>query len=449
MPHVPYSSAVGRYALPLAILTSCGIVAPDRANEQGHHSASATPARVDPTAGLRYRDRHGRCPPSPESRPLLPMLRAPYLLHTTDYGTTLRWSTKDTASFDLVVRNPKDETIIRPPVDSPRARDGAPGWSYSTQISGLRPSTHYCYSLGTSSNKNSAWGSFRTAPVPGTGTTEFIVLADVGKNTTDQRAVRDAFAPLSAQFVLFAGDIAYDDGSTLEFDRNFFAVYRDYLLHTPVFAVSGNHEYRTHDALPYRQAFAPPGDLETPVESRGYSFDWGPVHFVMLDTEIDDKRVLGDAQRRWLDRDLSDNHQPHTVAVLHRPPHSSGYHGSDLGLRASFAPIFQRHRVALVIAGHDHNYERSENIDGTTYIVTGGGGRGTRPIKKGKHSRVVERAAHFLHIFATTSTLRVAAIDATRRVFDQVEFQASTAVEPLDEGLRSIESGKISSHNKG
>ena len=49
-----------------------------------------------------------------------------------------------------------------------------------------------------------------------------------------------------------------------------------------MFPVSGNHEYETEDAAPYLESFVLPenGDRE-----RYYSFDWGDVHFVGLDTE--------------------------------------------------------------------------------------------------------------------------------------------------------------------
>ena len=36
-------------------------------------------------------------------------------------------------------------------------------------------------------------------------------------------------------------------------------------------------------------------------------------------------------------------------------------------------PILARHRVDLVVSGHDHLYQRGE-VDGIRYIVSGGGG---------------------------------------------------------------------------
>ena len=59
------------------------------------------------------------------------------------------------------------------------------------------------------------------------------------------------------------------------------------------------------------------------------------------------------------------------IALLHYPPYSSGNHGSSMVMRWPFADW----GVDLVIAGHDHHYERLE-VDGIPYFVNGLGGRG-------------------------------------------------------------------------
>jgi acid phosphatase len=41
-------------------------------------------------------------------------------------------------------------------------------------------------------------------------------------------------------------------------------------------------------------------------------------------------------------------------------------------VRQEWVPLFERHGIALVLSGHDHNYERLRR-DGLTYVVSGGG----------------------------------------------------------------------------
>ncbi len=49
---------------------------------------------------------------------------------------------------------------------------------------------------------------------------------------------------------------------------------------------------------------------------------------------------------------------------------AAGYHGSSIDVRNAFSPLFERFGVQLVLAGHDHDYQRSP-VDGVTYVVSG------------------------------------------------------------------------------
>ena len=80
---------------------------------------------------------------------------------------------------------------------------------------------------------------------------------------------------------------------------------------------------------------------------------------------------------------------PWKIAFFHHPFWSSGEHGSAVGLRRQYAPIFEETGVALVLAGHDHDYERSKPMRGDgvappgtrgiPYVVVGCGGATPRP----------------------------------------------------------------------
>ena len=106
-----------------------------------------------------------------------------------------------------------------------------------------------------------------------------------------------------------------------------------------------------------------------------YSFDWGNVHFVGLDTEL-----TGPEQAAWLDADLAATDKPWKIVFGHKPPYSSGEHGSDGAFRNHFVPLIEKHGVQLVLNGHEHDYERTRPIENVTYVVTGGGGRHLRSV---------------------------------------------------------------------
>jgi hypothetical protein len=111
------------------------------------------------------------------------------------------------------------------------------------------------------------------------------------------------------------------------------------------------------------------------------------VLFVMLDNndvcyQVDtgtylstgDNQILtgysSGAQLKWLEKTLKqasvDKSVDWIVAVMHQPAMStSGAQGSDLGIRQNWMPLFYKYGVDFVLAGHDHDYERSYAVNGT------------------------------------------------------------------------------------
>src|SRR5204863_5750972 len=94
----------------------------------------------------------------------------------------------------------------------------------------------------------------------------------------------------------------------------------------------GNHEYHTAAAAPFRAVFALPGTSG----ERWYSYDWGRIHLAALDTESDYA-----TQASWLDEDLAATALPWKIVYFHKPPYSSGAHGSDRSLRGALAPVLE------------------------------------------------------------------------------------------------------------
>jgi hypothetical protein len=103
-----------------------------------------------------------------------------------------------------------------------------------------------------------------------------------------------------------------------------------------------------------------------------YSFDYGPAHFVVLDSITADGRV-DDTQLNWLQQDLAAATKPWKIALIHVPvkgtsaldPH---YDWWTLKNAAAVHNVFRQYGVHLVLQGHRHVYNRyvSEGV----YYVT-------------------------------------------------------------------------------
>ena len=280
-------------------------------------------------------------------------------------------------------------------------------WS---SLEALEDATVYCYKLENDGGAMTSRTGFKTAPpADSDATIRFLAFGDSGGGTSDQYALQEQMYTVPYDLMIHTGDVAYEDGSLQEYEDNVFGVYGDLFRNIPFFPASGNHDYRTMNAAPFREVFNLPGD------EKWFSYDWGRIHFVALDTEADYT-----TQAEWLEADLAASTAPWKIIYMHKPMYSSGSHGSDMGLRNKMAPIMKRHGVQLVLAGHDHNYERMVPQDGVAYVVTGGGGRGTRSVGSSSFTAFAEDVIHFVQVEVGVDELTLHAIDATGREFDSM-----------------------------
>jgi hypothetical protein len=314
----------------------------------------------------------------------------------------------------VTVKTTQGDVVDEAPALVDESAHPAGARQYRADVEGLSPNTVYCYEIAAGGRPLVSPTGFKTAPLAGSGVpVRVAVFGDSGHGGDDQRAVLEQIEATRFDLYLTVGDIAYNDGTLAEFETNYFAMMPEILKSFGGFPQSGNHEYVTDDAAPFREVFALPENGGPDGTERWYSFDWGDVHFVALDTE-----KVNETQAAWLDADLAATSQPWKIAYLHKPPYSSGEHGSDMAVRETFGPIFEKHGVRLVLAGHDHNYERTHEIGGVTYYVTGGGGRGTRPVGESDFTAFSEQVLNFLFLDISEESITIHAIDGTGKEFD-------------------------------
>jgi hypothetical protein len=160
---------------------------------------------------------------------------------------------------------------------------------------------------------------------------------------------------LDPDAVAIPGDIQYRSGTMSEFRGSFHGTWGQ--ITAPLRPVPGNHEYRTPGAADYFDYFAWQSGWRPPS---WYAYDLGPWRLIALNSNCEPDRVecqAGSAQERWLRETLA--FEPHrcTLAYWHHPRYSSGFHGSDPRTTPFWRALTEA-GTELVIAGHDHHYER-------------------------------------------------------------------------------------------
>lgn len=256
-------------------------------------------------------------------------------------------------------------------------------------LSGLTPFTKYYYSIGTSTSviQGDTNNYFMTSPLPGQeGKYRFWVVGDCGNLSANQINCKNQYNLYNGNRItngwLLLGDNAYYYGTNTEYNTEFFAVYQtDIMKHALLWPAPGNHDYNntstTTPTVPYYSIFSMPtagqaGGLASGTE-RYYSFDYGNIHFLSLDSYgVDGNLKLYDTnstQAVWVKQDLALNTKKWTVAYWHHPPYTMGSHNSDTetdldSVRSYFIQLLERNNVDLIMCGHSHLYERSKLMKG-------------------------------------------------------------------------------------
>jgi len=220
------------------------------------------------------------------------------------------------------------------------------------------------------------------------------VLGDSGDYSKEPvRQVRNAYFALAnseqrhTDLWLMLGDNAYETGTEAEFQDAVFNMFPDMLTRSVLWSTVGNHELAQNSQQPgahywAMHTFPQQGEAGgVPSGSQGYySFDYGNIHFVCLNSQDNTGMASGGAMALWLEQDLAENNKEWTIAFYHHPPYSRGTHNSDTVdgdgarmrlMRENFQPILEAGGVDLVLHGHSHVYERSYLLDG--HYKTAGG----------------------------------------------------------------------------
>lgn len=342
------------------------------------------------------------------------LTRSPYLNMPNDTSIVVRWRTSQAVVGR--VRYGTSSAALSLFMDETTART-----DHEVRLTALTPYTRYYYSVGSAldtltpeatditSVRSGTYTfatptaddyTFRTAPTPGTATnTRIWVVGDCGRGSATQAAGRDAYYNWMGSRVpdlnLQLGDNAYNSGTDSEYQSGYFAMYPTIFRKMPQWSCLGNHDANNTTpggggpfSYPYFDMFTFPSAGEAGGVASGtehyYSFDYGNIHFVCLDSNsstrtVDDPATTGvnedGPMAAWLRQDLASTTRTWIIAFFHHPPYSKGSHDSDteaamVQMRTNFNPILETGGVDLVLTGHSHNYERSVLLDGN-YGTTG------------------------------------------------------------------------------
>jgi acid phosphatase type 7 len=307
--------------------------------------------------------------------------------------------------------------------------------AHKVTVTGLAPGTDYSYRVG--SGEDGSWSEpedFRTEEED-VGTFTFLNVTDSQGETEEDfelwgRTLDRAFAQYpETRLVLHNGDLTEDPEDEKAWDA-FFDKPQKWLRRIPLMPVTGNHDEVDGKAERFTSHFnLPDNGNKSSLPGTTYSFDYGPVHFVVLNTESNIKE-----QTEWLRRDLAASKQPWTIVAMHR----GVYGGNEYKKVQDWVPILDEFKVDLVLQGHNHEYSRSYplrygvltgtdgnqvvNREGTVYVVMNTSGPKFNETKDDQFYHAVHlqnEKQMFAGITVNGNTLTFRAYDTEGRKMDE------------------------------
>jgi len=335
------------------------------------------------------------------------ILKLPYLIYPgQNTQMEVLWQDVDTEAANVLSWG-TDTTYSLGSVTVPENSAATGMHQHIYTIAGLQPNTTYYYQVsGVAANSVSSTGvftgSFMTGPNATDTHVKFLALGDTRTYPFAMDNVMQAMTkvyqtidPEYQRLAIHAGDWVSSDG-----ESNWTAEWFDptktdivnFLANTPISGVKGNHEdnggysqyFPKYYPFPYMSGNIA-ANPNNPAQFNGYfgSFDYGPVHFTLVDQYT--TYTPGSPQYNWVVNDLASTTKPWKILMFHEPSWNAGSHTNNTTTQQAFDPLIKQYNVDLVYMGHSHDYTRCEvnnsaqaNGDSIVplvpYITSGAGG---------------------------------------------------------------------------
>ena len=253
-------------------------------------------------------------------------------------------------------------------------------------------------------------------------------------------AAENAIKP---QALLMLGDNWYGElaggAQSPRWEKQFEAMYPADVFPGPAYAILGNHDYQKwpESKVEAELAYAKKAHTRWTMPARWYRFEFPAkkplITFLALDSNMPFKDgttehgkdfTLTAAQQAeqlaWLETELKrPRTTPFLVVMGHHPVYSDGPHGDHPVLVRDWDPLFQKYKVDIYLAGHDHDLQHLE-FEGhpTSHFLSGGGGADLYNLKVDPSARgpFAQKVYGFSHLSVSPAELTLRHLDPGGRV---------------------------------
>lgn len=311
-------------------------------------------------------------------------------------GRTVMWEMPESKENSLEYRKKGTDTIYTVPA-SGKALAGNRGIKngtvYTAELTNLEKAAAYEYRT-REENRVSSWyplatddgGAFKVIVTSDSQSSDYSDWKNLIRHAADDHQ--------DAAFMIALGDLV-DNGDDEYQWQTWFDSTRDILSRIPAAPALGNHEaysldWKEHMPDRYLTHFNLPDNGNRDFKNHYYSFDWGDVHFTVLDTSLNEEKEwmpdLYEKEKVWLEKDLRETKKKWKVVLMHKDPLQYGFADESRPHREEgfseegqyFMPVFDKYGVDLVLSAHLHTYRDRGHIydfkrsdKGPVYVIDG------------------------------------------------------------------------------
>lgn len=352
-------------------------------------------------------------------------VKSPYLLYSGKNSEMLiLWQTSDTKSCRV-----DWGTDLTYATGSQVTTEYGADHQHKITLTGLTPGTKYFYKV-TIDNSELKKGDFITGVADNEAVVSFYTYGDTRTYPVNHDAVArkilDEIAsdPQSQSLMMFNGDFVQygntEESWTNEFFDPQYTNIQELISRIPYLTTMGNHEGQGllfGKYYPYPQF----------VSGRYYySFDYGPVHFAIIDQYT--PYTPGSTQYAWLENDLATSAKPWKIIMDHEPGWSAypltGGHSNNITVQNYIQPLCLKYGVQFVFSGHNHYYSRAV-VNNVMHITTGGGGAPLYQPSQRDYIVRMDPSYHFCKLEIDHSNLKLKAIRSDGTVIESVDYVKS------------------------
>ncbi len=181
-------------------------------------------------------------------------------------------------------------------------------------------------------------------------------------------SVNEGVRLVGAEFVMSCGDGVEIGNLEICWDCYFESLYPIYTNMT-LASTMGNHDCGGYDIWRKKHNYPDNSDGLEGGFGSFYSFDYGNVHFTVMNgnwTEYNGRKELRDRMLAWIEEDLSRTDKEFKILLTHQGMYSYPSHTNDsetVEMRPIMTAIIDKYDVDIVFQGHDHVWMRTNTME--------------------------------------------------------------------------------------